>query len=112
MYWLLWIFTGIYFGATIRSGRKSLSYIRYSRAVGERARVRGRDAPVGGSGVLALSGCVGHASYGIPELEERSVRASQVLTRRESRMGNCACGSKGTARCVCFELSTSDEGKM
>eukprot|EP00965_Chrysotila_dentata_P225337 6194690-Pleurochrysis_carterae.AAC.1 len=72
--------------------------------------VRGLDAPAGGSGMVALSGCVGHARYGVLELEERSASAPQVRMRRENEMGNCACGPKGAARCVDFEHSTRDEG--
>eukprot|EP00965_Chrysotila_dentata_P064678 2144659-Pleurochrysis_carterae.AAC.1 len=81
------------------------------RAIGERARVRGLDAPLGGSGTVALSGCVGHAQYGPLELEERSASSPQKRMRRERNMGNCACGRKGTAGCVGFEQSTCDEGK-
>eukprot|EP00965_Chrysotila_dentata_P181233 5982707-Pleurochrysis_carterae.AAC.1 len=43
--------------------------------------------------MVALSGCVGHARYGIPELDERSLSAPQVSMRRECNMGNCACGT-------------------
>eukprot|EP00965_Chrysotila_dentata_P013101 432280-Pleurochrysis_carterae.AAC.3 len=50
----------------------------------------GLDAPAGGSGVVAQSGCVGHARYGIPKLEERSTGAPHVRMRRECKMGNCA----------------------
>eukprot|EP00965_Chrysotila_dentata_P040108 1331743-Pleurochrysis_carterae.AAC.5 len=60
---------------------------------------------------MELLGCVGHARYGIPKLEERSASASQVRMRREYKMGNCAYGPTGAARCDDFEYSTSDECK-
>eukprot|EP00965_Chrysotila_dentata_P261400 6214239-Pleurochrysis_carterae.AAC.2 len=65
-----------------------------SSAVGERARVRGLDAPVGWLRVVARSGCVGHARYGIPELKERSTSAPQVRIPVRVQNGNCACGPK------------------
>eukprot|EP00965_Chrysotila_dentata_P154583 5107998-Pleurochrysis_carterae.AAC.1 len=40
----------------------------------------------GGSGLVALSGCVGHACYGIPVLDEGSASAPQVRMRREHKI--------------------------
>eukprot|EP00965_Chrysotila_dentata_P067309 2227648-Pleurochrysis_carterae.AAC.1 len=66
---------------------------------------------MGGSEAVVLSGCAGHARYGMTELGEQSAKAPQVRMRRNCKMGNCACGPKGTTRCVGFEQSISDEGK-
>eukprot|EP00965_Chrysotila_dentata_P224111 6193987-Pleurochrysis_carterae.AAC.4 len=60
---------------------------------------------------MAQSGCVGHARYGILELEERSASAPQVRMRCNCKMANCACGQKGVARCEGFEQSARNEGK-
>eukprot|EP00965_Chrysotila_dentata_P174131 5748464-Pleurochrysis_carterae.AAC.1 len=85
-----------YLTSTAAQGRaQSETVVRTSSAVGELARVRGLDESVGGSGVVAMSGCVGHARCGTPQLEKRCASAPQVRMRRECKMRNCACGPTG-----------------
>eukprot|EP00965_Chrysotila_dentata_P139517 4612860-Pleurochrysis_carterae.AAC.5 len=96
---------------TSRAG--NTHYTTIQRVVSRSKHRRGGWARLrGGSGVVALTGCVGHdARYGIPKLGERSARASQVRMRCESKTANCAYGPKTAEPDVGVEQSTSDESK-
>eukprot|EP00965_Chrysotila_dentata_P033656 1120508-Pleurochrysis_carterae.AAC.2 len=48
----------------------------------------------GGSGAVALSGCVGHARYGIPELKERSVSARKYACDASAKWETVHAGQK------------------
>eukprot|EP00965_Chrysotila_dentata_P073799 2437846-Pleurochrysis_carterae.AAC.2 len=98
---------------TVRAGRETLIDLQCNKEVQSRSErgCKGWTHLRGGPSVVAQLDCVGHARYGIPELEKQSASALQVHMRRECKMGNCASGPKGAARCDGFQKSTRDEGK-